>query len=194
MSTKSSRSMRSSREAPAHVPARFRLCSCHRSYCHRELGHRLPRGWWKSPVGQALGSESDCCGPETLHARRHGGRARRHGRGPAADRASARGRAGFLLGGLPDRAQPVPDRDQGLAELRRAAHGLSAEVHCHEGQIGAPPLHPVTITTHIRRGPCAPITSRPPMSPVRDGPEIMLMVRGSTRSPNRARSLSHASS
>jgi hypothetical protein len=35
-----------------------------------------------------------------------------------------------------------------------------------------------TMITHMRRGPCAPITSLPPISPVREGPEIIFTVRG----------------
>src|SRR5581483_2987357 len=53
---------------------------------------------------------------------------------------------------------------------------------------------PRTRITHSRRGPCAPITSWPAMSAVRDGPEMKLTVRGIAPRPKRARIASHAPS
>ena len=49
-------------------------------------------------------------------------------------------------------------------------------------------------TTINRLGPCAPMTMRPPMSAVRDGPETRLSVRGICPAPNAARTRSNASS
>ena len=57
-----------------------------------------------------------------------------------------------------------------------------------------PTVQFLTMITHMRRGPWAPTTSLPPISAVRDGPDIILTVRGMARSPKRARTLSQASS
>ncbi len=50
----------------------------------------------------------------------------------------------------------------------------STQAHLHRRRA----THPRTNTTHNLRGPCAPITSWPPMSAVREGPETKLTVRG----------------
>ena len=83
---------------------------------------------------------------------------------------------GRLRRQLRPRLQSVPHLDQGLGELVRSSS--RAACRAARKQIATPSAVPETGTTASRRGPCAPMTILPPMSPVREAPVTRLSVRG----------------